>query len=396
MQSTTAEDWTKRNEETEGAPSRRNLVGACVAHFLHDGYTDQLYAYLPVWQTEFGLSYAGLALMRALYFGTMGGLQVPADRLTSKLNPRVALALSTFVAAAGFFMMALPLGLAGLCAGLVLAGIGSSLQHPRGSLLVTEAYGSASRGPLGIYNFAGDLGKALLPAMAALLLPLVAWRPVVGLMAVVGVLVAFALLVILPKQNFGTSDEKSAMGGHDGGGFHLLCTIGAFDTATRMGYLLFLPFLLHAKGGTETTVGFGLALLFSGGALGKACCGWLGQKIGVIWSVIATEAMTTLFMIATLKLSLDATLVTLPLLGIVLNGTSSVLYGTVPELAKKGQVGRAFAIFYTGVIGAGALAPIVYGAVADHSDQTMGILAAALTAAAIIPMVVGLRPVLRS
>ena len=30
---------------------------------LHDGYTDQLYALLPIWQTEFGLSYAGLALL---------------------------------------------------------------------------------------------------------------------------------------------------------------------------------------------------------------------------------------------------------------------------------------------------------------------------------------------
>ena len=395
MQSTTAKDWT-RNERTEGSPSRRNLVGACVAHFLHDGYTDQLYAFLPIWQAEFGLSYAGLAIMRSLYSGTMGGLQVPADRLTAKVSPRVALALATFVAAAGFLVMALPLGLPGLCVGLVLAGVGSSVQHPRGSLLVTETYGLASRGPLGIYNFAGDLGKATFPAIAALLLPLIAWRPVVGFMAAIGSAVAFALLAILPKQTFGASEEKSRAGGKDGSGFPLLVTIGALDTATRMGYLLFLPFLLHAKGGTETTIGFGLALLFSGGALGKACCGWLGQKLGVIWSVIATEAMTALLMITTLKLSLGTTLVVLPLLGIVLNGTSSVLYGTVPELAKKGQVGRAFAIFYTGVIGAGALAPIVYGAIADHSDQARGIIAAALTATAIIPMVVALRPLLRS
>ncbi|HEY0331118.1 MAG TPA: MFS transporter [Rhodopseudomonas sp.] len=396
MQSTTTADWTKPKHDTEEAPSRRNLTGACVAHCLHDGYTDQLYAFLPIWQAEFGLSYAGLAILRSLYSGTMGGLQIPADRLTSRMSPRVALALATAVAAAGFLVMALPLGLPGLCVGLVLAGIGSSIQHPRGSLLVTETYGSASRGPLGVYNFAGDVGKATFPALAALLLPLIAWRPVVGMMAAIGLAVAFALLGILPKQSFAAPRQRSRSGGSDGRGFPLLVAIGAFDTATRMGYLLFLPFLLHAKGGTETTIGVGLALLFSGGALGKACCGWLGERLGVIWSVVATEAMTALFMIATLKLSLPATLVALPLLGIVLNGTSSVLYGTVPELAKKGEVGRAFAIFYTGVIGAGALAPILYGTIADHSDQTMGVMAAALTAAAIIPMVVSLRPVLRS
>ena len=48
---------------------------------MADGYTDQLYALLPFWQSEFGLSYAGLAVVRALYYGTMGGLQVPGDWL---------------------------------------------------------------------------------------------------------------------------------------------------------------------------------------------------------------------------------------------------------------------------------------------------------------------------
>ncbi len=148
------------------------------------------------------------------------------------------------------------------------------------------------------------------------------------------------------------------------------------------------------KGSAEATIGIGLALLFAGGALGKAFCGWLGQHLGVVCSVIATEAMAALFMVATLSLPLTPTLVVLPLLGIVLNGTSSVLYGTVPELSKNGEVGRTFALFYTGVIGSGGLAPIAYGAIADHWNRSVGVIAAALTAAAIIPMVLALRPFL--
>ncbi len=85
----------------------------------------------------------------------------------------------------------------------------------------------------------------------------------------------------------------------------------------------------------------------------------------------------------------------LPLLGIALNGTSSILYGTVPELAPKGDTGRAFALFYTGVISSGGLAPIAYGAIADQSNQTIGVLAAAATAALIVPLAWGLRPLLR-
>jgi MFS family permease len=86
----------------------------------------------------------------------------------------------------------------------------------------------------------------------------------------------------------------------------------------------------------------------------------------------------------------------LPLLGMVLNGTSSVLYGTVPELAPKGNTGRAFALFYTGVIGSGGLAPIAYGAIADHSSRMIGILLAAATAVLIVPLVLSLRTVFSS
>ena len=60
----------------------------------------------------------------------------------------------------------------------------------------------------------------------------------------------------------------------------MLLSIGVLDTATRMGYLLFLPFLIRARGGSSATVGLGLALLFLGGALGKASSGWLGQRRG--------------------------------------------------------------------------------------------------------------------
>jgi MFS transporter, FSR family, fosmidomycin resistance protein len=386
--------WTREAQSGECLPQRRNLAGACLAHFLHDGYTDQLYALLPLWQSEFGLSYAALAAVRALYYATMGGLQLPADRLTATLSSRIALALATLIAAVGYLVMALPFGFAGLCLGLILAGVGSSVQHPRASLLVTDTYGKASRGPLGIYNFAGDLGKATFPAIVALLLPIVAWRPVVGFMVLVGVVVAATLLVLVPRQPVFAFPQKESETKEDGRGFTLLLAIGACDTATRMGYLLFLPFLIHANGGSETTVGIGLALIFAGGALGKACCGWLGQRLGVVRSVIATEAATGLLMVATLMLPLEPTFAVLPFLGIVLNGTSSVLYGTVPELTRNGNIGRAFALFYTGVIGAGGLAPIAYGTIADYSNRTIGVYTAALTAAAIIPMVLALRPFL--
>jgi Blr0485 protein len=105
------------------------------------------------------------------------------------------------------------------------------------------------------------------------------------------------------------------------------------------------------------------------------------------------ETVTALLIVGTLATPLMPTLILLPLLGTVLNGTSSVLYGTVPELSD-GDTGRAFAVFYTSVICSGGIAPILYGAIADHSSQTVGLLVTAATGASVVPLVLTLRPYL--
>ncbi|SFJ81896.1 MFS transporter [Bradyrhizobium sp. Gha] len=368
----------------------RRLLAACLTQAVHDGYTDGLYALLPVWQAQFGLSYAALAVVRALYFGTMGVMQIPADRVLRGRSARGALIISTAAAAAGLLIMALPFGFTGLCVGVVVAGIGSSIQHPRGSMLVTDSYSPESRGPLGVYNFSGDLGKAVLPALIAVLLPAVAWEWVLGMIAVLGLVLVVALASLAPTASGTWSVPREVTPGRGRRGFVILTTVGGLDTATRMGYLLFLPFLIHGDGGRLPSVGIALALLFTGGASGKAICGWLGERLGVVASVIVTEAATALLILATLFTPLTPTLILLPLLGIVLNGTSSVLYGSVPE-HSDGDTGQAFAIFYTSVIGAGGLAPILYGAIADHSSRTIGVLTSAATAALIVPLVLLLR-----
>ena len=384
--------WQEREAAGGASGRRRSLAGACVAHMLHDGYTDLLYVLLPVWQKEYGLSFTGLAVIRCLYYGTMGMLQVPAAGATARLGSRLTLVWASLVAAAGFEVMALPGGLAALALGLLLAGLGSSAQHPQASLLVSQAYGQAARRPLGIYNFAGDLGKAAFPPVVALLLGVMAWRPILRLMALAGVAVAVALLPMLPRRPVvAAAHQARGAGSAARTGFGLLLAVGGLDTATRMGYLLFLPFLLHAKGAAGATVGFGFAALFAGGALGKAACGALGDRFGVVRSVIATEVATAVLIVTTGLLPLDAALVLLPVLGIVLNGTSSLLYATVPELAPRGDTRRAFAVFYTAVIGSGALAPIAYGGLGDRIGPSFGVLAAGLTALSIVPLVWRLR-----
>jgi MFS family permease len=348
------------------ASERRVLAIASGAHILHDGYTDLLIVLLPLWQTEFGLGYAAVGLMRALYVGALALFQIPVSSLSARFGGRAVLAAGTVLAGLSFVAAGMSQGLGALVAVLVLGGMGASVQHPIASNLVATAYeGRRSRGALAVYNFAGDLGKMSFPATAALLLTLWSWRPIAAAMGLVGVAAAAAALLLPagPERTKPTATAAPRRG--SGRGFPLLAGIGILDSATRMGFITFLPFLLISKGAALPTIGIALTALALGGAAGKLVCGWLGARLGVIGAVFLTESLTAVAIATLVLVPLVPALVLLPVIGLALNGTSSVLYGTVPELVAPERRARAFGIFYSGTIGGGALAPILFGALGD-------------------------------
>jgi len=132
-----------------------------------------------------------------------------------------------------------------------------------------------------------------------------------------------------------------------------------------MGFLTFLPFLLQSKGAGLSEIGLALTMIFAGGAAGKLVCGFLGARLGVLPTVLLTEGATAAGILALLPLPIGVELALLPLIGVALNGTSSVLYGTVPDLVPADRRESAFGVFYTGTIGAGALSPVLYGLFSD-------------------------------
>ena len=378
---------------------RRAAGVACSAHALHDGYTDLIYIMLPIWQKEFGLGYAELGLLRALFAGTMAGFQIPAGLIAERLGAAPVLALGTALAGTGYCLAGTSAGVGLLVLALFIGGLGASVQHPLGSALMARAFaGARSMKALGTYNFAGDLGKMTVPAAASLLLLVMSWRPALALLGGVGLLAAAAIFVLTPRYGAVTESHAArhaaAHSGDDAPhsfAFSVLLAIGILDSATRMGLLLFLPFVLTAKGASAPLVGLALTLVFAGGAAGKLVCAFIGARIGAIATVWLTEGLTAVGIAALLPLGLDATLALLPIMGIALNGTSSVLYGSVPDLVRPERRGRAFSVFYTGTIGAGALAPAIYGVLGD----ALGVPAALIVVAAVVLLTLPLSLVLK-
>jgi MFS transporter, FSR family, fosmidomycin resistance protein len=387
---------TTRREE------RRAAGVACGAHALHDGYTDLIIVMLPIWQAEFGLGYAELGLLRGLFAGTMAAFQIPSDLLAERLGTPAVLALGTALAGSGYCLAGASGGFALLLVALIIGGLGASTQHPLASALMARAFaGARSMKALGTYNFAGDIGKMTVPAFVSLMLVLLPWRPVLALIGACGLVAGAAIYLLTPRYSVerATVAQDVAAGAAPFGAsrrfaFPVLLSIGVLDSATRMGFLLFLPFVLTAKGASLPTIGLGLTLVFAGGAAGKLVCAFIGARIGTIATVWLTEGLTAVVIVALLPLPLEAALVLLPLIGIALNGTSSVLYGSVPDLVSPARRARAFSIFYTGTIGAGALAPALYGIVGDFLGAPSALLVVAGVVTLTLPLSLMLRPAL--
>ena len=381
--------------------ARAVLGTACGTHFVHDGFADILYVLFPVWAREFGLSFAQVGLLRTAYSGAMAAFQSPAGLLAERWGEARLLAAGTAATALGFIAAGFAGGYLALLGCLLAAGLGSGVQHPLSSTLVSNAYDDRGRRTaLGTYNFSGDLGKVAVPAAVAFAVPWLGWRGAVESFAAIGLAAAVLVLLALTNLKIGhtpvpvdTSDRPSGSdwGIRDLRGFQALSLIQVIDSSTRTGLLTFLPFLLIAKGSSVRAVGFALMLVFAGGAAGKFACGVLAERLGVIRTVIITETATGVGILLLLALPLGSALVLLPVLGIALNGTSSVLYGTVADLVDSDRRARSYAVFYTLGIGASALSPSIYGVVSDWGGVPLALTIVGSVVFLTLPLTLALR-----
>jgi predicted MFS family arabinose efflux permease len=120
----------------------------------------------------------------------------------------------------------------------------------------------------------------------------------------------------------------------------------------------------------------------------------VAERLGIIRTVVLTECATALGIVALLPLPIDAAMVVLPALGVALNGTSSVLYGTVAEFVEPERRARAFGVFYTCTIGAGAISPTIYGFLSDLAGVPATLVVVGLVVLAVLPLCLLLRPAL--
>jgi MFS family permease len=379
------------------------LASCCTVHAIHDGFSDVTYVLLPLLAHTFGLTLAQVGMIRSAHRVAMASFQLPAGLIAERFGERNLLAIGTLIAGVAFIALGYAPGYWAILATLFFAGVGSAVQHPLSSTIISHAYPAEGRRiALGTYNFFGDVGKFAFGGIVSLcVLAGVSWQAPVVAFGIAGVAAAVMVLLLVTNTRSHSAKAHAEKPKVHGWGirhkpaFAALCALDAVDSMTRTGFLTFIAFLLIARGLPEGWAALSVPLVLTGGMAGKYACGVLAERLGVLRTIIITEVATGAGILLTLALPAAAAFFLLPFIGVVLQGTSSVIYGTIGDLVEPEKLPRAFGMVYTVGACCGIVAPLAYGLLGDAIgiEKTIAVVGGFVLLA--LPLCLVLRPSLR-
>jgi MFS family permease len=376
------------------------LVGA--AHFVSHVYILVLPPVFPFVRAEFGVSYTELGLVIALFNIISALLQTPAGFLVDRTSARTVLVGGLLLGAASLAAAAVAPAFLLLGAAFAFLGLANTVYHPADYARLSNRVSPRRMGQaFSIHIFAGFLGTAVTPAAMVVLASALGWRSAFFAAALLGLIVAAALLM------FGEplAGRETARAKADGaaapppGDWRVLMTwpvvlnlvffmlISAFAVGVQNYGIVALEALWGTPLSLSTTA-LTVHLMLS--AFAVLAGGWLTSRtdrhetIALIGLLVSGVALLPIAFV-----DFGATLL------IALMGISGFFNGVlqpsrdmiVRAVTPPGAFGRVFGFVTTGFNIGGVLAPPAFGYMMDVGAPASVIVGTALLSLAAIPVV---------
>jgi MFS family permease len=176
----------------------RNLAAACQAGLvnnLNDGMSWGIY---PLFFGSYGLGVAAIGVIKAVYPGVWGALQIVTGPLSDRIGRKGLIAGGMLVQAGGIWLTVLVPAYRAWLLGAVLQGLGTAMVYPTLLAVIGDVAHPAWRATsFGVYRLWRDLGYAV----GALLAGLVAdWLGMAAAIHVVAALTLLSGLVVLGRM----------------------------------------------------------------------------------------------------------------------------------------------------------------------------------------------------
>lgn len=369
------------------APSRRSFTEVWVitiGHSLTHWYPATFYLLLPLIGKELGLSYVEIGTILTCQSVAGALFNVPGGIIVDALGSRKSLLL-----AASLFWVGFPYLLMGvshvywmLCVCAALVGMGNNFWHPTAIPLVASRFPHRKGLAVSLHAMGGNMGDALAPLVAGALLSVLAWRQVVIVNVVPGIVMAALILLYLKRAGLPVEDAAPTRSKGERGRTFLSALLslasnrvlvmlglsGAFRAMTQSALMTFLPlFLAGQMGYSPALVGTCMFGLQSAGFLAAPVAGHLSDRMGrrrVVMSSMAMSAVVLLFMAVAGRSSLFVLFIAF--LGFFLFAIRAVMQAWALDATPRGTGGTSISVLFAMQAMGGALGPTSAGLLADH------------------------------
>ena len=385
-----------------------------VGHAMVHTYELSIPIFVGIWLVSFdpvtlgpvtvGVTTATVGLAVTAGYALFGAGALPAGVLVDRVGSRRLIAACLFGMSASFLLLAVSPGLLSVTAALLMWGAAASVYHPAGLTLIST--GVEERGTAFAYHgIAGNLGIALGPLVATLLLLAVGWQLVAGLLALPALLAGgYALGAEFDEGRATTAADggsdttgveslaefRREAGALFAGSFVLVFAVVMCSGLYYRGVLTFLPGLLGSLPGFEPVslsalvgeVGAGRTIqperyVYSGllvvGVAGQYVGGKLTDRVAVERGLVASFSGLVLVALIFPVLAPrggPALLVLCGVLGFVLFFAQPFYQATVAEYTPEDARGLSYGFTYLGVFGVGALGGVLAGGLLAYADRT--------------------------
>ena len=270
-----------------------------------------------------------------------------------------------------------------VCSALI--GIGNNLWHPAAIPLLAQRFPDRRGLAVAFHGMGGNVGDALAPLAAGLLLTVLSWRNVVILNVFPALIVSALILGYLGRSSdqSGTSSDKSSRIKPADTLWALktllknrtvvmMSTSSAFRSMTQTTLLTFLPvFLANQMGYSPIWIGGCLFALQAAGFIAAPIAGHLSDRMGRRRIIMSSMAMTAVVLLLMAFLGRSTAFVLIiSLLGFFLFAIRAVMQAWMLDATPMNMAGTSIGILFgTQSIGA-AIGPALGGILADWYGLT--------------------------
>ena len=375
---------------------RRDVQVISLVSFVH-GLSHFMQLALPTVflaiRAEWGISFTALGLAATVFYVVSGVSQTIAGFAVDRFGARSVLFVGVALLSAGIGLMGLAPNLEAILVCSAIAGVGNSMFHPADFGVLNATVTPRRLGPAySAHGIAGNIGWALAPpVLTAFSLWFGGWRGAllgaagIGFCALALLVARRELLVPAPQAPGARESAKTAAAGPAGAAVLLSAPI----------LMCFVFFLLLAAGliGIQT---FGIptlnqiyhlsadlsaltltSFLLATGA-GVLCGGLLAARTSRHARVAATgmtAAAALIAVVATGALPHWAVLCALAAAGFCSGLTNPSRDLLIRAATPKGSTGKVYGFVYSGLDAGSALAPALFGALLDHGQGALLLLA---------------------